>query len=257
MSTINEMYECLPLLELNTTEKSFFGIECEIEGIRSHSKIKTNEWTVKEDGSLRNSGLEYVTPPVTYEKALESFQNLHTSLVLREDTDCFSERTSIHVHLNCGGLEESQVKNLLFLYAIFEPLFFRLVKEERINNIHCVPLEWTHLSTYYGRNLDTIKGRWSKYTAFNISPLSQFGTVEFRHMHGTNNYDTFKTWLTTIDNLFYLCQNVEINRESLSNKRLLQEWFTELFGHTQLTPLREHVHLYVQNSLLDVKLAFV
>lgn len=170
------------------------GIEVEVENVRDNVRLD-HSWSVHTDGSLRNSGLEFIslpTPPKLVESAVNHlFDNLPNSAH-------FSPRTSIHVHMNVRELELSQIYNIVILYQCFEDLLYKFAGPERKKSIFCVPLGSTN---YYVNTRRHFVGRadcnipWSKYTGLNLSPMGSYGTIEFRHLRGTNNRTVLFEWL--------------------------------------------------------------
>lgn len=133
-----------------------------------------------------------------------------------------------------------------------------MVDSSRRGNIHCVPLTETFLCNYYSHNLNHMLTRWHKYTALNVLPLAKLGTIEFRHLQGTDDTNLMETWLTTLENLWKLGQEVKITEETLSSKDTLREWFVKLFGHsTKIMALEPCLFDMIGNNLIDVKLSLV
>ena len=235
------------------------GMELEIEQVRDFNEhwMEENCVQVETDGSLRNDGREFLLCPARLEQNLALFKELHKCAV-DLGPEAFSQRTSTHVHVNVMYSELYQVKNLLLLYSIFEELFFNFVGEERKNNIHCVPLSYTHMSRYYGGAIDLLRSRWHKYTAFNILPLNEKGTVEFRHLEGTKDHVRVEEWLKLIKLLWITAHT----RSSLCGNDLMDiTWLKELTAQI-MTPAfcRQCVvppTFVVEKNLIDVKLAFL
>jgi hypothetical protein len=241
------------------TQRTFLAsLECELEGLRTHPSMVGN-FAGKKDGSLRNCGYEYVTVEARSRQVLmEDFTNLHKNLAFIEKEDPFSHRTSTHVHVNVSPLSVDHVKNMLLLYALFEEFFFSMVKPFRRDNIHCVPLTDTYLPKDYGKPLDSLVGKWSKYTAFNIKPIQQFGSIEFRHLHGTGDAEEVNTWLHVLENLWKLCQKVEINQTTIADAAVRAEWFDLLFFPSpSVMSLRGSMANIIRNSLIDVKFSTI
>jgi hypothetical protein len=238
------------------SKQVLFGLECEIEQIRAIPPSILDVWGRHEDGSLRENGMEFVSPPDTLDETLNKFKFLHTEL--KTGNNPFSERTSIHVHVNMQNLGEQEVKNIIFLYALYEEFFFMCTIPSRRENIHCVPLTETFLPQYYSLKIESLCNKWQKYTAMNTKPLSNLGTLEFRHMHGHNDVVKLQQWLTLLEKLVKLGATMpEMDRKWLTNDKIL-EMFLELFNH-----IPEHTywkHLLSQktfNPKLDLKLSFI
>ena len=240
---------------MNPLAPRYVGLECEIEGIVGHGKAEQLGFRVDQDGSLRNSGYEYISAPITIPEAVDGFKKLHATIRTKEGQK-FSNRTSIHVHVNCSAYELNQVRNIILLYALFEEAFFLMVESDRRDNIHCVPLTETYLPNLYRDNLNRLQERWQKYTALNIKPLTQYGTIEFRHMHGHDDGVLMAEWLGIINNLFNRGLRVPINRDALKEENL-REAFNEIFAGSRLSNQWVLVRSLMVNQIIDVKLAVI
>jgi len=236
-------------------EEAYFGVEYEIESVLVN-QCPPNKFgfVSEEDNSLRNGGREFKTGPLTFEKSIEAFKWLHSTI--KYVSGAFSERTSIHVHVNVGNFSPQEAKFLVLTYALLEPFFFSFVGEKRKSSIYCVPLNYTTLPSIYCKAFSEIADSWHKYTAFNILPVKSFGTVEFRHLEGTNDLNRFTTWLTAIKALHDLIYVEKFNPlEILNNKddiitlaKTTLPEFTKPFTDLQIKEM-------MYDSILDVKLA--
>lgn len=248
MASVAQHYNLTGESFLNTTTDFIVGVECEIESIYT---VNRGSWQKKEDHSLRNDGWEFVSPPLLKEDAIEEFITLHDNIQYHNPQEAFSERTSIHVHVNCHGVGLKETRNIILLYALFEELFFSLCKPSRRANIHCTPLTETHLPARYAKPLPNLVECWSKYTALNILPLSSYGTIEFRHMHGHNDITLFRDWLDCLENLWRFGQNVQISSKTLGDSHTVNAWREEIFKNSRVSYPIDNI----SNSLIDLKLA--
>ena len=231
----------------------FIGLECEIESVCDVAKGHHN-FKIEQDGSLRNSGVEFISPPITSDQAVPQFKKLHSVIQYYKKADAFTARTSIHVHANCANLEDVEVRNIVYMYALFEEVFFMLCSPVRRSNIHCTPLTETYLPSFYKHQLPALLNKWHKYTALNIKPLSKQGTIEFRHMHGHDDAELLGVWIKAIERLIECGRNNPINKHTLTMGNI-QEWFQEIFGHTKYSFLTPTLPTLLANSILDIKLA--
>ena len=178
------------------------GIEVEVEN-QAHRRPTNVVWAATDDGSLRNGGIEFISRPIPAMYAPGALKNL-----LQDGLDgdcCFSPRTSVHVHLNMQDVQTEKVIDLLLVYSLFEKALFRYVGKARWRNIYCTPItETTLLSGVANRGVRTA---WEKYTGFNLLPLQQKGTVEFRHMHGTVDVKKLCVWVDMIVRLKHYVMN--------------------------------------------------
>ncbi len=185
--------------------KSLIGIEVEVENIlRIDPNISLCFWGIKEDGSLRNNGREFVSYPIPIRYAEYALTQLDRGL--NPDRD-FSVRTSIHIHQDVRGFSLNNFVSLMFLYLASENLLFKFAGNNRRNSIYCVPISETQfLATISDLNelkSSILNGRhwWHKYSAFNILPSSSLGTIEYRHMPGTLDVRRLLIWIDLLSRL--------------------------------------------------------
>lgn len=211
-------------------ETDLFGVEIELEGRR----VKTNQehilkyWGRHEDGSLRtikpmSEACEYTfVRPLDMEDTTEAlkvlFKYLNTSPV-----EVFeSYRTSIHVHMNCLNDTMRTICNFLTLAIIFDELFVSQNGETRVGNNFCLRsrdaegqiADLIQTITKYGSFLNLSPN--DRYSAINFSSLTKFGTVEFRSLECTTDYDRVIHWIKTIQALKTAARQYENPREIIS-----------------------------------------
>jgi hypothetical protein len=188
-------------------DERLFGVEVEYEQVGEPPRVQDLGWTSVHDGSLRDNGVEFITPPVPLRTAVASFRKLNKYAI-----DCGwvdNVRTGIHVHVDMRDLTVAQVQGVLAAYAAFEPLMFSLVNPDRETNIYCVP--WyrasdqaklvPHIAGGPG-DTETRAGRsLVKYSALFIRPLWVFGTIEFRHAPTWKDPALFRRWMCAINRL--------------------------------------------------------
>ena len=237
----------------NVSSPLLFGCEFEIEDIQNH-RDASSQVLVATDGSLRNNGFEYITQPMPRGKMVETFKFLHNEISY--GPDAFTERTSIHVHVNCCNLEETVVRNIVLLYALFEEAFFCMVSPARRDNIHCVALTETFLPGIYRTQLGHLHSRWHKYTALNVKPLSELGTIEFRHMHGHGDDQLFEQWLGLLENLFTYGKTWSPSPAAFEEDALKSS-FVALFKDTPLINVWPNIRAMMGNQIIDVKLSTI
>ncbi len=240
------------------------GVECEIEGIRNIGVVNQNLFAVTTDGSLRSKhgpsghGYELQSFPLPAQELKGAFRDLHASLKFHADEQPFSSRTSTHIHVNCLPFTMEQAKNMVMLYALFEELFFAMVKPERRANIHCVPLTDTFLPSRYNLGFEQLHRIWHKYTALNLTRIRDLGTIEFRHLHGTGDSMEFNQWLDTIHNLWDLAQSARVTPGTLSDRSCILSWFDTIFKDApKIRMLQPQLFNIIQNGLIDVKFSVI
>ncbi len=195
-----------------------YGIELEIEAFDIKKSVPKT-WHVKEDGSLRNGGREFVSDPLEFKHIENSLTQLFSCLSLCEDS--YSERTSVHVHCNVRDLSTDNIASMALLYLVVEGIFFSYVDKSRSKNIFCVSLNQFQAAEalsncFYKPDMGNGM-HWEKYSAFNLLPLSQFGTIEFRHMQGTSDVPYIVAWIEAINQL-----------KTQAQKHTFDEWFAQI-----------------------------
>lgn len=196
---------------------SLFGIEIEVENIKEEYHLRKEIWNATEDGSLRNNGVEYISIPLKVKQIETALYSLFSNLPKGRE---FSKRTSIHVHMNVRTMHLEEIKSLCLIYTIFENALFKFVGQDRNKNIHCVPIRETNFlekMPFFG-NKTMFHMEWMKYTAFNLCPVLEKtkGTIEFRHMHGTDDIEKILNWINLL-----LCMKIYVYKnsyETIENK---------------------------------------
>lgn len=216
-------------LDKNVTIASnerFIGLEFEIEGVhvsdRSDpvSKIKQMNayeefckfWRIHTDGSLRNSGREFISNlGLTLSAAPKALKALEESFKLYFDSNSLriTSRCSVHVHYNIWDYTFEELRSLVFVYMVLENALFQ-ASGNRSGNIFCVPANklpryyWMPISTLFNKktpktNWNNLIDQYYKYAGLNLLPISEYGTIEFRHHEGTLDTSRILGWLTIIN----------------------------------------------------------
>jgi hypothetical protein len=184
-----------------------YGVEVEYENVVDAPSVRSINWSAVPDGSLRNNGLEFITPPIPLHQAVTAFRNLNTVAEGEDWED--TARTGIHVHADMRDLTFDRVKGVIAAYAAFEPLMFKLVEESREENIYCVPWyrapDQAGIVPFLGRGrMDTERTAGIacvKYSALYLRPLWRFGTLEFRQAETWREPAPFRRWICAISRL--------------------------------------------------------
>lgn len=267
MRRIDEIYSYNKIPVFNTNKAVplpspapwlLYGLELEIENC-------SPDWTTTgfqstEDGSLRNDGWEFISRPMTYSNIAWCLQNFFDRN--KPSDHNYSERTSIHVHTNVQNLNLGQLASLMMLYQVFEPVLFNFIGGDRDKNIFCVPwsetqMGYTSISRIKDEDFSTVRG-WEKYTALNLLPIQEIGTVEWRHMYGNCNLDFILTWLRLIGHMFRVATTMDqdevermlVNLNSTSQYRGAIERVFEDEARWLMPP---GVDLMLEESVINLK----
>lgn len=256
---MSKLFECVPYKNAELNVPGFLaGIECEIESVEGVKDGVDYYFHAEADGSLRNHGTEFISHPFNKDELLVGFKKLHANIVYYDKDEAFSPRTSTHVHVNVRYMEPRQLRQLLLFYALYEEFFFAMVEDSRRNNIHCVALTETAYPARYRNDILQLAKGWHKYTAFNMQPVMTQGTVEFRHLQGTDDAALLERWLSTLENLQSLAMRDNITRETIVEPERLTEWFKTIFANApEILQLEPAMHNKIQGNLVDVKMALL
>ena len=195
---------------------TLIGIEVEVErvtqtyGITPHPALAAL-WNNVEDGSLRNNGREFVSIPIRGKSVPYALEIL--TRFLNTDERCigheFSERTSVHVHMNVQDFTIPELMSFIYTYLVVEPLLYDFVGQDRKQSIFCIPITQSSLTYQLKTAIKYLnEGKvesclhslvdWMKYTGFNLVPIRNYGTIEFRHMYGTLDEAKLINWINLI-----------------------------------------------------------
>ena len=122
----------------------WIGIEVEVENVPNAHHEQFKFWKKIVDGSLRNNGYEYVSPPLRGKLIEAALLELDSHLKGMNPHYEFSDRTSVHIHMNVRHLTPEQLVMFLITYIALEPLFFKYTEKvpnsQREENNYCVPV---------------------------------------------------------------------------------------------------------------------
>lgn len=274
----------VPKFEFADT-KTCVGIEVEVEQILTNNPVgaefiyasdNTTKidhfllWNNKEDGSLRNNGREFVSYPVAGENIEFALHTLNKFLHYNVNAKGheFSDRTSVHVHVDFREVKFDDVANLLLTYIAVEPVLYNFCGGRRHKNIFCVPVNQT--AQYRGirrfwqnRNYETLSfliREWRKYLGLNLLPLgnsSHFGTIEFRHMVGTIDVERLCQWINMLLRLkkYALNTNFEANYAEVVNLNTTSEYanyVSKVLGHN-VDLFFPHIQQRMEEMVLFIK----
>lgn len=263
---------------------TYVGIEVEVEGVLTNSRvgaIRTPDknivaylWANVEDGSLRNNGREFVSVPVKGQEIEYALTSLEAFLT--KNKDCvgheFSDRTSVHVHINARDLTMEQLASWILLYTAVEPVLYNFCGGNRHKNIFCVPLNQAHslegTVNYFvehckveSKHVLDVLGAWKKYCGFNLKPISKYGTLEFRHMVGTMDVPRLMAWIDILLMLRTYAINMPLEKlkEELPNLNttseyslLLRSIFGEYAEYLQFSTMQSRMEesvIFLKNCL--------
>ena len=203
----------------------YVGIEIEAENIPlSNEYLSTilNYWEVVTDGSLRNYGTEFVSSMLRGSDISAALVELNQALADNNMVPDFTDRTSVHIHIDGRFSTAPHLRLLVLYYLMYEPLLFSYVGKDRENNPFCVPFYKNtnginNLAILFKddfvfeRVIPVVRGS-TKYEAMNLRSLQEKGSIEFRAHYGTLNIEEIFNWIKILLTLFRLAK--ETSEES-------------------------------------------
>ena len=218
------------------------GAELETENCPNYgdtyqSLLAQVKFTVEGDNSLRGNAFEFISKPMQSTHFLAALEDYFK---LTKFTDVnYSDRCSVHIHVNCTDMTMEQISTVSLLYTIVEDIIFEFVGNNRDTNIYCIP--WNQCRNHFNlidnflRDSNYTLASWQKYTAVNLIPLASLGTMEFRQMHGTSDLGKLTQWVNIIGALFKYGKSHELKDliakvMTLNNTSQYEQFFTEVLG---------------------------
>lgn len=275
----------------NYLDDTLIGVEVEVEGITEPVTFKAKEgqkefWQVKEDGSLRNHGAEFITVPIAARNFPIILEELKHGLIDSKSKFEFSPRTSIHVHMNVRDMTIEQVISLLVTYIAVERLLYRYVKDknkiERAENIFCLPINQTYYVSVLGSRFVDIRKHiqyedemriineykelindWKKYLGFNLlrSLEATMGTAEFRQMAGTIDHNILVPWIGLLLKLKKYAMNNPLENiikdvEDLNTNSAYDAFISSVFGELTNEVYSSNYKKHIEDNVAFLKMCF-
>lgn len=266
------------------------GVEIEVENVRMTEKnldpylpgsksldwgtLLGVMWSIKEDGSLRNNGHEFVTKAgMTGTQASQALLFLDKYFSLYYPKIQANARTGVHVHLNFLDKTGPQFAAFTLLYLLFEKTLFKL-SGGRTANIFCVDVRHSlnvisEMLRKIRKNPDNVSQiiklahRSPKYLAYNVGALRNFGTVELRHMSGTNVPSEILPWLDTLLRMHdYACKQqfepLLTRIKALNSNSMYEEMIREVLPKNMIRKLGEPMIIQdMIDGCMFIKEAFI
>lgn len=184
-------------------QKGDVGYEIEVEGGNLPWPEGDINWRREEDGSLQpkpDCG-EYV---LNKPQSLEDFnKDLNDLKKLFEDSGAYIEysiRAGVHCHVNCQHMTPVQVVNFAVAYYVLENLLVEYCGEDRVGNLFCLRAKDADfvvdrlVEAVVERDLQPLENEDIRYASMNFNSLHKYGSVEFRAMSTTDNWDKLSSW---------------------------------------------------------------
>jgi len=195
------------------------GVEFEFEhtGIVARNRqlpvtAWSHYWQWHEEGSIRDGGSEFAfVEPLFGRDAILAIEGL--CRYADENGWRSTLRTGLHVHLDVRDLEVPQLVGFCVLYALYEPVIYNWIGDNRENSHFCVPWYKAEGSIMEagailrsankpseGANQELLGSseRYQRYAALNLNALMKFGSIEARHMKTTTDVTRILRWINLL-----------------------------------------------------------
>lgn len=166
-------------------------------------------WNIHEDCSIRGPiTMEIVTPILKGEDGIKQIKKF---LAYFGEYASVNQSTGLHVHVGAAdfiskgnqGKSPEMFAAALLYYSSFEEVFDSLVKNSRrknnnsftksVSNPSEVLLAFQRLQEEDVKNPANIQHE--RYKKLNLTAINKHKTFEFRHMHGTLDFEVVKNWI--------------------------------------------------------------
>lgn len=199
MKTVREM------MLLGNEVDGDLGIEIEVEGYRL--PIVKKYWRNEDDGSLKGPETrEYVLKmPVDLAGVAEALNYLEKEYVAHGTVVEESIRAGIHVHVNCQKLTMKELYNFFVVYLILENVLVQWCGGSRVGNLFCLRAQDAEnlitkikLAAVTSKFRGIFRDNNLRYASMNVKALGDYGSLEFRAMRGTRDFNLVYKWAKTL-----------------------------------------------------------
>lgn len=191
--------------------KCLTGVEFECENVKLVPSPGTHEvtlpdevatyWKAVGDDSLRDYGMEFVLrEPLFGEDLLNSVAGF--CKWAKDKKFEANYRTGLHIHIDARNMEHDEIISMIIYYALFEPIIFRWVGDDREGSIFCMPFYKAEgcvqdIAQAFDApaQMKHVFSRVDRYGALNLNALSVHGSVEWRHMKTTFDMARITKWI--------------------------------------------------------------
>jgi hypothetical protein len=187
------------------------GIEIEVEGSKLPKGNIPLPWVYHEDHSLRgNDNAEYVLQaPIQFEEVPKTLEILWDQFRSKGSSLDDSNRTSVHIHLNCQSFFFNRLTSLMALYFTMEDILTQWCGDHRVGNLFCLrakdaPAIVSQIKRFIRSDGKSAIHDHHHYAGLNANALQKFGSLEFRALRGCSDQQTIIDWVAILERLYRL-----------------------------------------------------
>jgi hypothetical protein len=203
--------------------KGDVGVEIEVEGEKLPARIAG--WRVEADPSLRGEqSAEYVlASPVPIGELSEHLATLKAAFVKNNARFDDTYRAGVHVHVNVQHFTLKELFNFIVLVMVVEELLLTFCAKHRIGNHFCLRsseagyLPNLLLRTVKEQNINLLHTDDIRYSAMNLKPIATYGSIEFRALESTYDFDKINKWAEILVHLR------DVSKEFTAPQKIMEE----------------------------------
>jgi hypothetical protein len=116
-------------------------------------------------------------------------------------------RAGVHVHVNVQNVNVVQLYNIILSTYLLETILTRYCGAYREGNLFCLRVcdaeyQATVVEEAVTKNsLSVLSTDMIRYSALNLNSLSKYGSIEYRAMRSTADFDVLKVWCRVLYNI--------------------------------------------------------
>lgn len=191
--------------------KGDIGIEIEVEGNKFQKTDTPAMWGYHQDHSLRGEdNAEYVLKkPISFSDVPIAIEKLWKMFADYGSVLADSNRTSVHIHLNCQEFHFNRLTSMMALYFAVEEILVQWCGEHRVGNLFCLrakdaPAIITQIKKFIQTDGKSMFGDNMHYAGMNAQALMKFGSLEFRSLRGVTDPDVILQWVAILERIYKL-----------------------------------------------------
>lgn len=195
-------------------QKGEVGIEIEVEGKNLPGLTKEPPpvpWVYKADHSLRGEETgEYVlSAPVMFKDVPQTLNKLWSAFESCKTVLNDSNRTSVHIHLNCQRWYLNRLAAFAAMHFILEEVLTEWCGEHRVGNMFCLRAKdaeaiITWLKAFVQNDGTSGLPDGLHYSGLNVHALAKFGSVEIRTLRGVPDPNVIQDWVAIYERIYNL-----------------------------------------------------
>lgn len=194
------------------TSKRFVGVEFEMFNVNDDTDkvfALSADWRLRncgisEDGSIESdAGIEVKTPPAQGDDLAEWIGGV--CAISKQYRMTVNSSCGLHVHVDGRGMTGRQLRRLMALVRVCEPVIYGMQPLRRLTGDYSRPMQIQPDAAM--RCTSDVRSRraplnwWheyangSHYSGLNLGALNEHGSVEFRYHSGTLNAEKVMRWI--------------------------------------------------------------